>query len=206
MISMVMLRRCPALAAGAVLLVAVGSSGCAGRAATSSPSGGSPRASAATSLGPGGVDFSRDQDANYAASQLGQALLARLPRLPGYAGLRIVSYGIEVDTVGSPNPRLSALATTTAHRYRYRGNEIEVRYRLVRYTERDLQAVGDRLVADRNTLAGQGIELSMWGIDLPTDTVRIGLLRYTDAYRDVLLARYGDRVTVTPHDETMSGS
>jgi len=207
-------RRRTVLAAGTVLLVAAGTVGCAGSPSSSSEVAGTARAGGTSpaqagstaTLGAGGVDFSRDQEANYAASQLGQALLGRLPRFSGYAGLQIVSYGIEVDTVGSPDPQLRAVATSTAQRYRYQGGEIEIRYRLVRYSERDLKAVSDRLSADAKELAAQGIELSSWGIDLTTNKVEIGLAHYTDGYRDTLLARYGDRVTVTPHDVVMQGA
>jgi hypothetical protein len=183
---MLRFRRRAVLTAGAVLLVAAGTLGYAEFRTSSADVG--------------GVNYAEDQAANYAASQLGQALLNRLPRFPGYAGLQIVRYGIEVDTVGSPDPELRAAVTTTAQRYRYQGGEIEVRYRLVRYSERDLKAVTDQLSADAKELAAQGIELSSWGPDIKTNKVEIGLAHYTDAYRDALLARYGDRVTVTPHD------
>jgi hypothetical protein len=174
------------LAAGAVLLVAGGTLGYAEFRNSSA------RAD--------GIDYSQDEAANYAASQLGQALLRDLPKLAGYAGLQIVRYGIEVDTVGPPDPRLCAAVTRAVQRYRYQGGEIEVRYRLVRYTERELEAVVTQLGADAKELAGQGIELSTWGPDIDTNKVEISLVHYSKAYRDILVSRYGDRVTVTPYD------
>ncbi|HST46899.1 hypothetical protein [Jatrophihabitans sp.] len=185
------------LAAGAALLVAAGSVGYAEFRSSPAEADGGSRTSSPRA---GGVDYAEDQKANFAASQLGQALLNVIPRFDGYAGLQILRYGIEVDTAGSPDPQLRAAVTRAVQRYRYQGREIEVRYRLVRYSERELKAVVQRIRADDDDLAKQGIELSSWGPDITTNKVEISLAHYTDAYRDVLLSRYGDLVTVTPHD------
>jgi len=145
-----------------------------------------------------GVDFSQDEAANYAASQLAQRLLTDLPGSPGYAGVRIVSYGIEVSDVGSPTPEMRALVDRDSRRYQ--GNEIPVRFRSVRYSEKELQAVVNQLRADWDEWKEAGLHLSSYGIDVGADKVMIDLLHYTDGARDKLLARYGDRVAVTPHD------
>ncbi|HEV2887634.1 MAG TPA: hypothetical protein VGX49_12030 [Jatrophihabitans sp.] len=147
---------------------------------------------------PAGIDFSQDEAANYSAAQLGMRLMAHLPRIPEYAGLRIVPYGVEVDVVGEPSARMRAAVARDA--VMYQGSEIPVRFRSVRYTEKELQAVVDRVTADMKELDKVGIRLSSCGIDIKTNKVMIELAHYTDAYRTVLLARYGDRVTVYPHD------
>jgi hypothetical protein len=149
-----------------------------------------------------GVDFSRDQEANYAASQLGQRLHRFLPGLPGYAGLQIVRTGIQVDVVGSPTPQMRAVVAK--HALRHQGSEIPVSFRSVRYSEKELQAVHNRISADQDDWAKRGLELSSWGIDLDTNTVEIRLVHYTKDYGTVLLERYGDRVTVYPHDFEVS--
>lgn len=149
-----------------------------------------------------GVDFSQDEAANYEAAQLGMRLGRYLPSLPGYAGLQIVRPGIQVDVVGEATPEMRAVVAR--HALRYQGKEIPVSYRSVRYSEKELQAVAKQVSADQDDLAKRGIELSSWGIDLDSNTVQIKLAHYSDAYRDALIERYGDRVTVYPHDSGVS--
>jgi hypothetical protein len=184
-----------AISVAVVLLLTVGLTSCAQQPAQP------PAEPRAQSTGP---DFSRDGAANFAASQLGQRLLVDLPPLPGYAGLRIVSYGIEVDVVGEPSPAMHAAVDRDTQRYQ--GNVIPVRYRKVRYPEKELNALKDRLTADRNELETQGIKLTTWGIDIPSNTVQVGLYTYTPGYRAALLARYGDRISVTPYDVRPTGA
>jgi hypothetical protein len=172
-----------------LLVLTVGLTSCAQQPTQSSAE---PRAH------PTGPDFSRDDAANFAAAQLAQQLLADLTSLPGYAGLRIVSYGIEVDVVGKPSPAMHAAVERDTQRYQ--GNVIPVRYRKVRYTEKELKALQDQITADRNEWLTQGIELTTWGVDVPSNTVQIGLATYKLGYRAALLARYGDRISVTPYD------
>jgi hypothetical protein len=151
-----------------------------------------------------GVDFSSDQAANYDASQLGQKLLADLPPLAGFAGLQIVRYGIEVDVVGAPSDAIRAVVARDDTQYQ--GSSIPVRYRTVRHSQQDLQALVDRVEADQAHWQQQGIELSSWGIDIDSNTVQISLAHDTKAYQDALLARYGsDWVTVVPHDVVTAG-
>ncbi|MEO6502849.1 MAG: hypothetical protein ABIQ09_13165 [Jatrophihabitantaceae bacterium] len=146
-----------------------------------------------------GVDFSQDEAANGAASQLGQRLLTSdLPSLSGYAGLQILRPGIQVDVVGDPTPEMRAVVAR--HALRYQGSEIPVTFRSVRYSEKELRAVASRISADQDGWAKRGIQLSSWGIDITSNTVEIMLVHYTKAYGTVLLERYGDRVTVYPHD------
>jgi hypothetical protein len=178
-----------AISVAVVLLLTVGLTSCAQQPAQSPAE---PRAH------PAGPDFSRDDAANFAAAQLAQKLLAELPSLPGYAGLRIVSYGIEVDVVGKPSAAMHAVVDRDTQQYQ--GNVIPVRYRKARYTERELKALQDQITADRNEWLTQGIELTTWGVDVPSNTVQIGLATYTPGYRIALHARYGDRISVTPYD------
>jgi hypothetical protein len=182
------------ISAAVVLVLAAGLTGCAQQQVVQ------PAAKQPATSGP---DFSRDNDANFAASQLGQRLLADLPPMPGYAGLQIVSYGVEVDVVGEPSAAMRAAVDRDA--LRYQGNVIPVHYRKVLNTEKDLKALSDRIFADREEWANQGIQLSSAYIDLATNTLRIDLSHYTDAYRDALIAKYGNRITVTPQDITNYG-
>lgn len=179
-------HRAPIIACLAAFLVAATVTGCAGSR--------SPAEYWA-------IDFSQNEAANGAASQLRQRLLGGdLPSLPGYAGLQIVRSGIQVDVVGDPTPEMRAVVARQA--LRFRGSDLPVAFRSVRYSEKELQAVLTQLFTDKD-LAKRGIELSSLGIDLGANKVNIRLLHYTDAFRDVLLARYGDRVTVDPHDDVI---
>lgn len=146
-----------------------------------------------------GVDFSQDPAANGAASDLGQKLLAVLPSLAGYAGMQIVQYGIEVDVVGPPSAAIQAVVARDGAQYQ--GKPIPVRYRSVRHTEQELQAVEDRIEADQRYWQQRGIDLTASGIDINSNTVQISMAHYTKANRDALLARYGGGwVSVVPHD------
>jgi hypothetical protein len=151
-----------------------------------------------------GIDFSQDQAANYEASQLGQRLLADLPPLAGYAGLQIVRYGIEVDVVGAPSEAIRAAVARDGTQYQ--GKPIPVRYRSVRHTQQELQAVADRLEADQGYWQQQGIELTSWGVEIQSNTVQVTMAHYTKAFRDALLDRYGSSlVSVVPKDVVPTG-
>jgi hypothetical protein len=149
-----------------------------------------------------GVDFSRDQDANYAAAQ--GNLSTDLERFASYASLKIVSYGIRVDLVGPPTAAIRAVVGQDDPQYQ--GKPIPVRYRSVRHTRRELQALVDRISADVNYWQQQGIEPSTWGAYPDSNLVEITLAHYTKAYRDALVARYGrEWVTVDPNDVVVDG-
>lgn len=150
-----------------------------------------------------GVDYSTDEAANFQAAQLAMRLERVLPPFPGYAGLRIVSYGIEVDVVGEPPPAVrSAVAR---YGLRYQGREIPVRFRSVRNPDSQLQALVRQISADHDEWVAKGIEPTAWGVDIESNTVEIRLARYLPGYGQALIARYGDRVTVYPHDFPVAG-
>lgn len=147
---------------------------------------------------PAGIDFSQDQEANLAAGNSSGQLALDLSRQPGYAGYRIVSYGIEVDVVGKPTAAERAIVVRDAPRYR--GKDIPIRFRSVRYSEKELQALTQRITGDLAYWQKQGMSLTTWGPEIVSNTVQICLAHYTPGYRDALRSRYGDRVSVLPHD------
>jgi len=150
----------------------------------------------------GGVDFERDPDANYAAAQ--GLLSAHLAAFPSYAGDQVVSFGIEVERVGPPTDAIRAVVARDDPRYQ--GKPVPVRYRSVHHSLTELRTLTDRILASRNSLRQQGIELSFWGPEVDSNTVEIRLVHYPKAYRDVLVDRYGsDWVTVFPHDMAIYG-
>lgn len=144
------------------------------------------------------TDFFQDLDANHEAAQLGHRLRQELADFAEYAGLRIVSDGIELSLVGSPTPEVKAIVARESRLYR--AQPIPVRYRSVSRPLRELEAVRDRITADHGYWQQQGVELSTWGTDLESNTVNIRLAHSTKAYADALTTRYGDAVTVYPHD------
>jgi len=149
-----------------------------------------------SSASAGGQNFAEDKDANGAAAAVASSIRSDLTTHPGYAGVQIVGYGIEVSLVGRPDRTVRAVVARDDRSYR--GGLIPVRYRSVRYSEQELLAVEDRIVADQAWWDARGAELSMCRPDLETNTVRIWLVRDPDRYRAELLARYGDRVSVDP--------
>lgn len=162
-----------------------------------SPSTDSAAAVSAASTPFPGVDFSQDQDANYAAAQ--GHIWIDLPQFASYAGAQIVKTGVEIDLVGPPTGAIRAVVAREGPQYQ--GKPIPVRYRSVRHSERQLQVVSDRIEADQGYWQQRGIDLNSWGIDLNTNTMQVTMAHYTKANRDALLARYGgDWVSVVPHD------
>jgi len=151
---------------------------------------------------PAGIDFWQDPDANLAAGNSIGPLIDAMSREPGYAGMRILPYGYEIDLVGKPTAAERAAAARVAPRYQ--GKTIPYRFRSVRYSEKELKAVMARIEADLDDLSKQGIHPSSWGIDLPSDTVQISLNHYTPHYRTILRARYGHRISVVPYDLQVS--
>lgn len=150
---------------------------------------------------PGGVDFSQEGDANLAAA--GGPLSTHLEAFASYAGNQIVSYGIEVDLVGPPTDAIRAVVLRDDPQYQ--GKPVPVRYRSVRHSWRELQALTDRIAADEADWQKQGIQLSSWGPEINSNTVRISLEHYTKAYRDALIGHYGNVVSVDPHDVVLVG-
>ncbi len=148
-----------------------------------------------------GVDFSQDTEANFAAAQLGMRLMTHLPRIPGYAGLQIVSSGVEVSVVGEPSARMRAAVARYA--LKHQGRDIPVHFRSVRNSEEQLTVLANLVGEEREVWAKRGIELTSWGTDMDTNTVEIRLARYSEAARAALIEWYGDRVTVDPHDHVV---
>ena len=190
------LRRLIGVFGAAVLLAAVGG----GVYVTLRHSAAASRASSASQAScaapAGAIDFWRDQAANLAAGNAIGRLPEELFRQPGYAEIQVVPCGIEIDVVGKPTAVELAIVRDVPQ---YQGKAIPVRFRSVRYSQQELKAVTMRLEADRAELLKQGIELSSWGINAH-DRVEVSLAHYRPAYRAVLLARYGDRITVDPYD------
>jgi hypothetical protein len=144
-----------------------------------------------------GVDYLRDQDANYAAAQ--GLLSAHLAAFGNYAGDWIASDGIQVSLVGPPSAAIRAVVARDDPRYQ--GKPVPVRYHSVRHTLSDLRALMNRIEADTRFWQQHGMQWSSLGPAVAINLVHITLFHYTKAYRDVLIARYGrDWVTVEPHD------
>ncbi len=57
-------------------------------------------------------------------------------------------------------------------------------------------AIMERLRADHEWLAGQGIQLSQYGPDPGSGKVRVYLEHYSDDARQVLVHRYGQDIVV----------
>ena len=63
-------------------------------------------------------------------------------------------------------------------------------------SESERPAIMERLWADREWLAQQGIQLSQLGPDPGSGKVRVYLQRYSDDARQVLVHRYGQDIIV----------
>lgn len=58
------------------------------------------------------------------------------------------------------------------------------------------EAIMERLNADHDWLASQGVELSQWGPDPDSGKVRVYLAHFTEAARQLLAERYGSAIVV----------
>jgi hypothetical protein len=183
-------RRTVGVLAAAVLLVAVtgGVAATVLHSMTASPAGcATPAAS---------IDFSQDQAANLAAGNAIGRFPDELFRQPGYAEIQVVPCGIEIDVVGKPTAVELAIARDAPQ---YQGRDIPVRFRSVRYSEKDLKATMRMIDADAAGWSKRGIQLSFVGINAH-DRVEISVAHYRAAYRTALRLRYGDRIVVDSHD------
>ncbi len=147
----------------------------------------------------GTPNFYDDESANFAASQMGQRLLAELPEWDSYAGLQIVRQGIQIDTVGAPPGAMRAAAAAGAGSFG--GEKIPIIYRSVARSERSLKALGARVMAARSSWLRSGINISSWKIDLASNTVEVSLARYSTQAARRLTDAYGRGVTIRAGDE-----
>jgi hypothetical protein len=58
------------------------------------------------------------------------------------------------------------------------------------------EAIMERLRADQDWLAGQGIQLSQWGPDPDSGKVRVYLANFSEAAGQLLAERYGSAIVV----------
>jgi hypothetical protein len=61
----------------------------------------------------------------------------------------------------------------------------------VKFSSGQLQAVANRISADVGDLARQGVKLSTWGVNPPTNRVEVGIEQPTPAIIESLQERYG---------------
>ncbi len=150
------------------------------------------------------TNFFTNVDANFAASQVGQQLMTQLDQVAGYAGLQIVSGGVEVDSAGSSAAEaVSAIAGTSRT---LSGVTVPIVIRQVANSQADLQQLVSQVGNDRSMWSGQGMDITAWGVDVPSNSVMVMLAQYTTQARDALLAHYGNRITVDPRDDVVEGS
>ncbi len=150
------------------------------------------------------IDFSTNDDANFAASQVAQQLLTELDGVVGYAGLQIVPGGIEVDSAGLSVAAAAAAISGTSRAFG--GVAVPIVARQVLNSQADLQQLGSQLGDDRSMWARQSVDITAWGVDVPSNSVRVMLASYKTQYRDALFAYYGNRITVDPRDDAVEGS
>lgn len=149
-------------------------------------------------------DFYNATDANYEASQMGQRLVGDLKGAAGFAGVRIVPSGIEVDTVGAPVRNM--LTTVSGDLGTYLGLPIPITYRSVTRSQSLLDGIDAQITADQSSWAARGVSLSAWGVDPTSNTVLIKLAKYSGHAADLLTALYGDGVSVYPADFPVQAS
>ena len=108
-----------------------------------------------------------------------------------YAGMKIVSTGLEVSVKGAPSAALKRAIAAQA-------GGVPVRIRTVAHSDRQLQTVGDAVTAQLAGLGKQGIQPVEWGPDYDSNKMLIQLRHYTPAAAAALTAKYGsDLVTVS---------
>lgn len=152
-------------------------------------------------------DFSAHH-ANHVASDVADRMQAALEKRPAFVELAIVPDGLElvlrtrsadVETAVA-HRALAAARFAVAERDRAIAQEVRLHVRLIQHSAATLRRLTSRILEDRPWWSSRHVELSGWGPDTATDSVRISLQHYSDAAARLLLQHYGDAVTVSTRD------
>jgi hypothetical protein len=107
-------------------------------------------------------------------------------------GMSITSSGLQVTVSGHESASLSKAISTQS-------DGMRVSIRVVPRSMTQLGAVQAKIAADKKFWASRGIDLTAWGPDLSSDTVRVMLADYSAAAAKKVIARYGrEWVSVDP--------
>lgn len=152
-------------------------------------------------------DYSSSPQLNSAAAIVAEELSVSLSDLPGFASLEVVSAGVRLTWAGDAPGQVSATVdeaglAAKAELADVPGSPSDGRVPIelvesARFGEAELLELTDRIASDQASLESEGIHLSAWGPDAPSNTVRIMLVEYSESAAATLRERYGERVSVS---------
>lgn len=104
--------------------------------------------------------------------------------------------GVIVISVLVPDPEVLRLARCLE----IGGQQNRIRYVAAGVSAAELAGLSDRIMGDRDSLADEGIEITITGSDPETETVMVGVKRLTEDIRTRLLDHYGTVLNVVETD------
>lgn len=154
------------------------------------------------------VSFDRDGRPNQVASSIAEHIDAALKDSRTPVQLAIVPDGLQAVIENRSYDRARAAVTRAFKQAQAaepeRDQAVAVAARLhfanSYYRQADLERLTLRIAHDQAWQKRQHLQLSAWGPDIGTGSVRIRLRHYTDAGAILLTKRYGDAITVSTVD------
>lgn len=152
-------------------------------------------------------DFSRGHE-NQVAAGIAERLVSSIGRRPSFVEPAIVPDGVEVFV----HTRSIDAETTIVRRAFVAAQEAapagdrtvaraaRLHVRLLQHGRRELDRLTTRIAEDDAWWKRHRLELSGWGPDLFTDSVRISVRHYSDETAVLLIRRYGAAVSVSTRD------
>ncbi|WP_158590097.1 hypothetical protein [Amnibacterium setariae] len=150
-------------------------------------------------------DFAADDRANHVAADIADRMQAAIEHRASFFEISIVPDGLEVVLHTSRFDRERAAAerafeaaravVPAADRAIADGAHLHVL--LVQHDRAALERLTTRIAHDGAWQRRNRIQLSQWGPDSATDSVRIAVVHYSDAAAIRLLERYGDAISVS---------
>lgn len=110
-----------------------------------------------------------------------------------YAGIAITPGGVELSLAGDNAPDVEAVVPRVV-------DSVPVTFKIVDHSQAVLNALTDRIGADRNAWIAEGITLSAWGPDYSSNKVLIYLSSFSKSAADALAAKYGTDLTIVSGD------
>jgi hypothetical protein len=160
-------------------------------------------------------DFAESAHANRVAAAVAEHMQTALEERASFVSLAIVADGVEVVLHStSDSDRETAVAkqafadgrASVPAGDRATAEAARLHVGFVRHGAAAMERLTMRIAHDGTWQKAHGIELSSWGPDSATDSVRIRLVAYRDTVAVLLVQRYGEAVTVSTKDTPLGSA
>ncbi|MFT4230202.1 MAG: hypothetical protein QM602_07940 [Microbacterium sp.] len=126
----------------------------------------------------------------HAADLAAASLTEQLEGMPSWAGVTVDETTVRVQLTAAPTAEITKILAGAAE------DPVPVEYDIVQYAYPELEAIVERIAADSEWLAREGIKPTLWGIDQEKNAVTLEVESLTDATAKKLVERYGAALVV----------